>query len=82
MSGWPSLPKKSLSKTGPLWRRTQLRLQNMGTYTAQLTPMSLGLEPVSQAMEQTVDAQAHLLVQLIKRMEERQEENPPGSTAA
>ena len=62
----------------PLWRRTQLRLQNMATFTAQLTPMSHGLEPVYQAMEQTVDAQAHLLVQLIKRWEERQEESPPG----
>ena len=50
----------------------------MATFTAQLTPMSLGLEPVSQAMEQSVESQAHLLVQLIKRMEERQEENPPG----
>ena len=78
MSGWPSLPKKSLPEDAPLWRRAQLRLENMATYTAQLTPMSLGLDPVSQAMEESIASQGRLLVLLLKRWEESKEEDPPG----
>ena len=77
-SPWPSLPKRSVPKTGPLWRRTQLRLQNMGTYTAQLTPMSLGSDPEFQAMEEAIACLGRLLVVKLKAMEERQEANPPG----
>ena len=78
LSSWPSLPKKSLSKTGPLWRRTQQRLQNMATYTAQLTPTSLGSDPEFQAMEEAIASLGRLLVVKVKAMEERQEENQPG----
>ena len=54
----------------------------MATYTAQLTPMSLGLDPVSQAMEDSIASQGRLLVLLLKRWEEnKQEENPHGLTA-
>mgnify|MGYP001200934957 CR=1 FL=1 len=62
----------------PLWRRTQLRLQNMATFTAQLTPMSLGLDPVSQAMEDSIASLGRLLVVKLQKMEERQEANPLG----
>ena len=54
----------------------------MGTYTAQLTPMSLGLDPEFQAMEEAIACLGRLLVVKLKAMEERQEENPPGSTGA
>ena len=77
-SPWPSLPKKSLQKDGPLSRRTQLRLQNMATFTAQLTPMSLGFDPEFQAMEDSIASLGRLLVVKLQKMEERQEENPLG----
>ena len=79
LSSWPSLPKKSLPADGPLWRRTQQRLQNMATYTAQLTPMSLGSDPEFQAMEDSIASLGRLLVVKLQAMEQRhQEENPPG----
>ncbi|MAV55744.1 MAG: hypothetical protein CMJ28_07300 [Phycisphaerae bacterium] len=81
LNAWPSLPKKSLQKDGPLWRRTQLRLQNMATYTAQLTPTSLGFDPEFQAMEDSIASLGRLLVVKLQAMEQRhQEENLPGST--
>ena len=81
LNAWPSLPKKSLQKDGPLWRRTQLRLQNMATYTAKLTPTSLGFEPECQAMEDSTASLGRLLVVKRQAMEQRhQEENLPGST--
>ena len=78
LSSWHFLPKKSLPKDGPLWRRTQLRLQNMATYTAQLTPTSFGSDPEFQAMEEAIASLGRLLVVKVKAMEERQEENQPG----
>ena len=63
----------------PLWRRTQLRLQNMATFTAQLTPMSLGLDPEFQAMEDSIASLGRLLVVKLQAMEQRRrEENLPG----
>lgn len=78
LNAWPSLPKKPLPKDGPLSRRTQLRLENMATFTAQLTPMSLGLDPVSQAMEESIASQGRLLVLLLQRLEDSKEESLPG----
>ena len=78
LNAWPSQPKKPVPPDAPLWRRTQQRLQNMATYTAQLTPMSLGLDPVSQAMEDSIASHGRLLVLLLKRWEESKEENLPG----
>ncbi len=79
LNAWPSLPKKSLPKEGPLSRRTQLRLANMATFTAQLTPMSLGLDPEFQAMEDSIASLGRLLVVKLQAMEQRhQEENLPG----
>ena len=75
LSSWPSLPKKSLPAEGPLWRRTQQRLQNMATFTAQLTPMSLGSDPEFQAMEDSIASLGRLLTVKLQKMEERREEN-------
>jgi hypothetical protein len=53
----------------------------MGTFTAQLTPMSLGLDPEFQAMEDSIASLGRLLVVKLQAMEQRhQEENPPGLT--
>ena len=70
LSSWPSLPKKSLPADGPLWRRTQQRLQNMATFTAQLTPMSLGSDPEFQAMEDSIASLARLLVVKLQAIED------------
>ena len=78
LNAWPSLPKKPVPKDAPLWRRTQLRLQNSATFTARLTPMSLGLDPEFQAMEEAIASLGRLLVVKLQKMEERQEENLPG----
>ena len=70
LNAWPSLPKKPSPKDGPLSRRTQLRLQNMATYTAQLTPMSLGSDPEFQAMEESIASLGRLLVVKLQAMED------------
>ena len=70
LNAWPSLPKKSLPKDGPLSRRTQLRLQNMATFTAQLTPTSLGFDPEFQAMEDSIASLGRLLVVKLQAIED------------
>lgn len=70
LNAWPSLPKKPLPTDGPLWRRAQSRLQNMGTFTAQLTPMSLGSDPEFQAMEEAIASLGRLLVVKLQAMED------------
>jgi hypothetical protein len=50
----------------------------MATFTAQLTPMSLGLDPEFQAMEDSIASLGRLLIVKLQAMEQRQEENPPG----
>tara|TARA_B100001142_G_scaffold328040_2_gene387145 strand:+ start:745 stop:900 length:156 start_codon:yes stop_codon:yes gene_type:complete len=51
----------------------------MATFTAQLTPMSLGLDPEFQAMEDSIASLGRLLVVKLQAMEQRhQEENLPG----
>lgn len=71
-SDWPVSPLPNLPKDDPLWRRTQRRLQRMGTFTAQRTPIELGSDPVIEAMESAITQQSRLLVLLLKRWEERQ----------
>ena len=73
LSGWPASPLPNLPKDAPLWRRTQRRLQRMGTFTAQRTSFDDSCDPVIQAMESAITAQSELLVQLLRRWEERQE---------
>ena len=50
----------------------------MATFTAQLTPMSLGSDPEFQAMEDSIASLARLLTVKLQKMEERQEENQLG----
>jgi hypothetical protein len=46
----------------------------MGTFTAQRTPIELGSDPVIEAMESAITQQSRLLVLLLKRWEERQDQ--------
>lgn len=71
-SDWPVSPLPNLPTEDPLWRRTQRRLQRMGTFTARHTPIEIGSDPVIEAMESAITQQSRLLVLLLKRWEERQ----------
>ena len=55
----------------PLWRRTQLRLQNMATFTAQRMNMSDGFTPHIQRQEQRIALAGEHLVHLLKEWEDR-----------
>ena len=54
----------------PLWRRTQLRLQNMATFTAQRMNMSDGFDPLIQMQEEEIELKGRKLVHLLKLWEE------------
>ena len=69
-NAWPSLPKRPVPKDAPLSRRARLRLANMATFTAQLTPMSLGSDPEFQAMEEAIESLGRLLVVKLQALEE------------
>lgn len=66
----PSLPDR---KAEPLWRRSQLRLQNMATFTAQRMNMSDGFDERIQLQEERIALAGRHLVLLIKEWEERTE---------
>ena len=55
----------------PLWRRTQLRLQSMATFTAQRMNMSDGFTPNIQRQEQRIALAGEHLVHLLKEWEDR-----------
>ena len=57
--------------TLPLWRRTQLRLQNMETFTAQRMNMSDGFTPNIQKQEERIALAGSHLVFLLKEWEDR-----------
>lgn len=57
--------------TLPLWRRTQLRLQNMATFTAQRMNTSDGFDERIQLAEQRIELAGRHLVLLLKEMEEK-----------
>lgn len=73
-NGWPASPLPNLPPEDPLWRRTQRRLHRMATFTAQHTSFESSCDPVTQAMEEAITAQSALLVRLLRRWEESQEE--------
>ena len=73
LSDWRFLPRQLPEPNAPLWRRTQLRLRRMGTYTAQRMNMSDGLDPVIQAREEEIECKGRVLVELIRRWEEAKE---------
>ena len=62
----PSLPDP---KVEPLWRRTQLRLQNMATFTAQRMNMSDGFDERIQLQEERIQLACRHLVLLLKERE-------------
>ena len=55
----------------PLWRRTQLRLENMATFTAQRMNMSDGFTPNIQRQEQRIALAGEHLVHLLKEWEDQ-----------
>ena len=57
----------------PLWRRTQLRLQKMATFTAQRMNMSDGFNERIQLQEERIALAGRHLVLLVKEWEERTE---------
>ena len=58
-------------KTLPLWRRTQLRLQNMETFAAQHRNTSDGFTERIQLQDQRIALASRHLVLLLKEWEER-----------
>ena len=56
-------------KEEPLWRRTQLRLQNMATFTAQRMNMSDGFDERIQLQEERIQLACRHLVLLLKERE-------------
>jgi len=64
-------PKKLEEPHAPLWRRTQLRLQNMERFTAQRMNMSDGFCPAIQKREEKIALAGEELVELLKIWEER-----------
>ena len=55
----------------PLWRRTQLRLQRMETWSAQHRNTSDGFTERIQLQDQRIALACQHLVQILKDMEER-----------
>ena len=56
--------------TLPLWRRTQLRLQNMETWSAQRRNTSDGFDERIQLLDQEMQLKCRRLVLILKEMEE------------
>ena len=71
LSGWRFLPRQLPEPNAPLWRRTQLSLQSMGTFTAQRMNMSDGFTPNIQRQEQRIALAGEHLVHLLKEWEDR-----------
>ena len=65
--------------TLPLWRRTQLRLQNMETWSAQRRNTSDGFDERIQLQDQRIALASRHLVLLLKEMEERNHAKGGGS---
>ena len=73
MTQWPTasniLRSLPVPKEDPLWRRTELRLQNMERFTARILSTCDGCDPVIQAMEQEVMAKCVHLVARLRELE-------------
>ena len=69
MSDSSTLPSLPDPKEEPLWRRTQLRLQNMATFTAQRMNMSDGFDERIQLQEERIQLACRHLVLLLKERE-------------
>ena len=71
MSAWSTLPMPPERKEGPLWLRTQRRLQRMETWSAQHRITSDGFTERIQLQDQRIALACQHLVQILKDMEER-----------
>ena len=60
-----------LDTTLPLWRRTQLRLQRMETWSARHRLTETGFDERIQLQDQRIALAAQHLVLLLKELEER-----------
>ena len=67
----PPLPPRDT--TDPLWLRTQRRLQNMETWSAQRRITCGGISSNTQRLEERIQLASLHLVHLLKEMEERSE---------
>ena len=71
MKGLKSSPSVPVPTEAPLWRRTQLRLQNMETWSAQRRLTSSGFDERIQLQDERIALACRHLVLLLKEMEER-----------
>ncbi len=67
----PPLPQRD--STDPLWLRTQRRLQNMETWSAQRRITSGGISSNTQSLEERIQLASLHLVHLLKEIHEREE---------
>lgn len=70
MKGLSTSPSVPVPKEAPLWRRTQLRLQNMETWSAQRRLTSSGFDERIQLQDQEIALKCRRLVLLLKEMED------------
>ena len=73
-TGSSSLRSLHETKTLPLWRRTQLRLQNMESFSMRHRNSSDGFDERIQLQDTRIQLACLHLVLLIKEWEERQSE--------
>ena len=71
MKGLSTLPSVPVRTEDPLWRRTQLRLQNMETWSAQRRLTSSGFDERIQLQDERIALACRHLVLLLKEREER-----------
>ena len=71
LSDWRFLPRQLPEPNAPLWRRTQLRLQSMATFTTQRMNTSDGFNERIQLQEERIALAERHLVLLLKEWEER-----------
>ena len=69
MSAWSTLRLPPDLKEGPLWLRTQRRLDRMAMWSQQRMNMSDGLDPLIQWREEEIRCKGQVLVELLKARE-------------
>ena len=70
MKGLNTSPSVPVPKEAPLWRRTQLRLQNMETWSAQRRLTSSGFDERIQLQDERIQLACRHLVLLLKERED------------
>ena len=72
LSDWRFLPKSLPEPSAPLSRRVELRLRNMGIFTAQRMNMSDGSDPLIQNQEEMIELKGRELVLRLREWERTQ----------